>query len=264
VQLLVSVSDASEARAALVGGASILDAKDPLRGPLGAVAGETLDEIVAVAANARAVSAALGDAHSESAVAAAARSAARAGAAIVKLGFRGTTSEARVVAFAAAAVRGAAPFGTRVVLVAYADAARARTIPAQRMAEVASQARAAGVLLDTAFKDGADLFTHLSPDEVVPLVARAHQLGLLVSLAGSLDARGVSLARTLGADVAGVRGAACDGGRTGRVSSERVRALLAAARGVSADELPLDLLSDLSPSRILGLGEERAQASRAS
>ena len=36
MQLLVSVSDGDEAAAALAGGADIIDAKDPVAGPLGA------------------------------------------------------------------------------------------------------------------------------------------------------------------------------------------------------------------------------------
>ncbi|HEY0776746.1 MAG TPA: (5-formylfuran-3-yl)methyl phosphate synthase, partial [Gemmatirosa sp.] len=37
----------------------------------------------------------------------------------------------------------------------------------------------------------------------------------------------VRIVREIGPDVVGVRGAACDGGRTGRISAERVRALRA-------------------------------------
>jgi len=42
MRLLVSVRDASEARAALAGGAGIIDAKEPLNGPLGAVSSDVL------------------------------------------------------------------------------------------------------------------------------------------------------------------------------------------------------------------------------
>lgn len=231
MQLLVSVSDAEETRAALVGGASIIDAKDPARGPLGPVSEEALGEIVATAGGSRPVSAALGDAHSESAVAAAARNAAATGAAFVKVGFRGIASEGRVIALAAAAVRGATSFGTRVVLAAYADAHRARSLPPRLMLDLAVHARAAGIVIDTAVKDGSDLFTFIDPDAADAIVRRAHALDLVVTLAGALDIHGIALARELGADIAGVRGAACIGGRLGRISAERVRALADAARG---------------------------------
>src|SRR5207245_6308 len=47
----------------------------------------------------------------------------------------------------------------------------------------------------------------------------------------SLTARDVPLVRALGADLVGVRGAACVGGRLGRVTRARVAALSALARG---------------------------------
>ncbi len=51
--------------------------------------------------------------------------------------------------------------------------------------------------------------------------------GLFTALAGSLGEPGLRTALALGADIVGVRGAACDGGRTGRVSVARVAALSA-------------------------------------
>ncbi|HEU4564754.1 MAG TPA: (5-formylfuran-3-yl)methyl phosphate synthase [Gemmatimonadaceae bacterium] len=231
----MSVSDAEEARAALEGGAHIIDAKDPTRGSLGAVAPETLDAIVRAVDGRAPVSAALGDAQSSGAIGAAARHAAESGTAFVKIGFRGIEHDAGAIAIAAAAVRGAAPLGTRVVLVAYADARRARSLEPRRVVEIAAQARAHGVILDTAFKDRGSLFTLLPAHEVRALVALAHERGLLASLAGSIGVEGVALARALGADIAGVRGAACAGGRTGRVTAERVAPLAAAAASEVAD-----------------------------
>jgi hypothetical protein len=46
-----------------------------------------------------------------------------------------------------------------------------------------------------------------------------------VVLAGKLTADDLPFARDAGADIAGVRGAACDGGRTGRVAARKVRLL---------------------------------------
>jgi uncharacterized protein (UPF0264 family) len=58
-------------------------------------------------------------------------------------------------------------------------------------------------------------------------VDRARQAGLFVALAGKLDAADLPAMAALGADLAGVRGAACAGGRTGRVTAERVRRCVA-------------------------------------
>jgi uncharacterized protein (UPF0264 family) len=40
-----------------------------------------------------------------------------------------------------------------------------------------------------------------------------------------LQADDLGFVRDAGADIAGVRGAACEGGRTGRVTADKVRAL---------------------------------------
>ena len=49
-------------------------------------------------------------------------------------------------------------------------------------------------------------------------------------MAGKLTADDLGFVRNAGADIAGVRGAACEGGRTGRVTVEKVRLLAAAER----------------------------------
>ena len=55
-----------------------------------------------------------------------------------------------------------------------------------------------------------------------------------VSLAGKLAAPELPFVRDAGADIAGVRGAACDGGRTGHVTAARVRLLRHACDGIAA------------------------------
>jgi uncharacterized protein (UPF0264 family) len=84
------------------------------------------------------------------------------------------------------------------------------------------------VLMDTAFK-GTEPFDLASPDTVGTWVAAARGAGLLAALAGSLEGPDLQTAREAGADIVGVRGAACDGGRTGCVSIARVAALSALA-----------------------------------
>ena len=98
---------------------------------------------------------------------------------------------------------------------AYADAGACRHAPLapELLPRVA---RAAGVdvcLLDTAVKDGRGLLDWLSPDALTALVDEAHELGLEVALAGALRAEDLPVVRATGADIAGVRSAACAGGR---------------------------------------------------
>jgi uncharacterized protein (UPF0264 family) len=227
MQLLVSVADADEAGAALAGGADVIDAKDPTAGALGAVSLATLRQIRAAVGGARPVTAALGDAADEPTVEAAARAFAAAGAAFVKVGFAGVTDPARAASLGAAAARGAAAGGGAAVLVAYADAARVRSLPADALPGVAAAAGARGVLLDTADKRGPGLLGWYGVDALAAWVRDAHAAGLFAALAGRLSADDVAAVRAVGADIAGVRGAACDGGRTGRVAAGRVRALRA-------------------------------------
>jgi len=89
------------------------------------------------------------------------------------------------------------------------------------------------VLLDTANK-GAPLFTIESPVSVAAWIVAVHAAGLFAALAGGLSGPEFPLARWLGADVVGVRGAACVGGRTGRVSRTRVATLRALAGAAPA------------------------------
>lgn len=235
MRLLVSVASAAEARLALEGDADIVDVKDPTRGSLGAADASVLREIVDAVGGARPISAALGDAADERAVENAARAAAIHRLAYVKVGFSGIAETARVESLIAAAVRGvrSVSASSGVVAVAYADAARVDSVSPERVIEAAERARAVGVLLDTARKDGGTLFDLMDPVQVRRWVRLAHEAALTVALAGGLTAADLASARSLGADIAGVRGAACEGGRMGRVSRERVAALVRANRPTS-------------------------------
>jgi (5-formylfuran-3-yl)methyl phosphate synthase len=225
MRLLVSVAGPLDARAALAGGADVIDAKDPGGGGLGPVGADALAAIRRVVGVARPLSAALGDARATAAIESATRAAARVGLAFVKVGFAGVARAARALRLAAAARDGAGP-GTGLVLVAYADWRRVASPAPARLVAVAAQLGAAGVLLDTAYKD-TPLFALASPDAVGAWVDAVHAAGLFAALAGSLSGDDFATARALGADLVGVRGAACRGGRRGPVSAARVKALRA-------------------------------------
>jgi hypothetical protein len=225
MRLLVSVASAADASAALAGGADVIDAKNPDAGALGAVAPAVLREISERVGTARLVTAALGDARDEETTERAARTFIEAGAAHVKIGFAGSAGNARVRALMAAAVRGARPGG--VIAVAYADAIDAAARDRDSLIDIAAQAGATGILLDTFNKGGAGLRGLVSAPALSAWVAAAHDRGLLAAVAGKLMLEDLPFARDSGADVAGVRGAACVGGRTGLISAERVRLLRA-------------------------------------
>ena len=228
MRLLVSVADREEAVAALAGGADIIDAKDPTAGPLGAVSVAVLREIHGATNGTRPVTAALGDAADERAVERAACAYAAAGARLVKVGFAGITGAERVAALLVAAVRGATSGSDGrcgVIAVAYADAHRVSSLAPGVLIGAAVRVGAAGVLLDTADKNGPGVRDLLSPDALAAWVAQAHDARLLVAVAGRLQMEDLGFVRDAGADIAGVRGAACEGGRTGRVTADKVRVL---------------------------------------
>jgi uncharacterized protein (UPF0264 family) len=235
MRLLVSVATGAEALAALAGGADVIDAKNPLAGALGAVSEAALREIHIAVAGRRPVTAALGDADDEAAIECAARTFIEAGSALVKVGYGGIGSAERAAMLTAAAIRGARTASITshetsggVVAVAYADANRVGSLAPTAVVAVAARAGTTGVLLDTADKDGPGLRGLIAPHALAAWVAEAHAAGLLVALAGKLTADDLLFVRDAGADIAGVRGAACEGGRNGRVSADRVRMLQAA------------------------------------
>jgi len=237
MRLLVSVGDVEEAAAALAGGADIVDAKDPLVGPLGAVRPRVLRGIRTAVGDARPVTAAIGDASDEFAVEAVAHEFASAGATLLKVGFAGIDSGSRVSALLAAAIRGAAAATEGlcgIIAVAYADPGCDCGIGVPRLLSTAAREGARGVLVDTSDKSGPGLCELASPLTLSRWVVEAHDLGLTVALAGKLTADDLPIVRDAGADIAGVRGAACDDGRTGRVSAERIQRLQLAC--VSAHE----------------------------
>jgi uncharacterized protein (UPF0264 family) len=228
IQLLVSVANSGEARHAVDGGADLIDAKDPSTGALGAVSLGTLREIQAVVARQRIITAALGDANDEAIIERAALDYGAVGVGFVKVGFAGITSPARVGRLIAAAVRGVD--ATRlercgVVAVAYADTGGATSVEPAALVDIAARAGATGVLLDTAHKDGPGLLRLASTATLESWVTSAHGAGLTVALAGKLTADDLPCICETGADIVGVRGAACEDGRSSRVATDRVRAL---------------------------------------
>ena len=218
MKLLVSVADSEDAAAAIAGGADIVDAKDPLTGALGAVSNHLFREICEAVGSTRPLSAAIGDADDEDALERAAHDFAAAGATFVKIGFLRATA---IDSMLDAAVRGVRDTACRVIGVAYVDI----DVNAGVILDAVSRAGAAGVLLDTNDKRGPGLRQLITPAGLARVVATAHDAGLLAAVAGKLTADDLGFARDAGADIAGVRGAACVGGRDGRVSAERVRLL---------------------------------------
>jgi (5-formylfuran-3-yl)methyl phosphate synthase len=240
MQLLVSVSSAAEAWAAAEGGADIIDAKDPFAGALGAVRPGVMSRIRRVVDSSRLVTAAVGDAvitaNSSKAISTSYDSIERlacelvaCGARLVKVGFAGVGDATQVGVIVARLARacGSVDIASGVIAVAYADAPVDQRIDGHRFLSIAADSGARGVLVDTADKHGPGLLELWNIDALAAWVSEAHSYGLMVAVAGKLRLEDLTAVAEAGADVVGVRGAACVGGRGGPVSSERVRALAA-------------------------------------
>jgi uncharacterized protein (UPF0264 family) len=222
MRLLVSVRNDFEARAALAGGADIIDAKEPLNGPLGAVSSDVLLRITAAAGNTAPVSAALGDI-CDGDVPARAVAAGSAGIAFVKVGFGGGRGRLPLEQDVLMLARAAHP--SALVLVAYADFDIADAPPPAEILAIAERVKPAGIVLDTYDKDGAGLTSLMRACTLATFVSRAKAAGCFVVLAGKLTLEDIETVYDAGADVIGLRGAVCDDGRNGVVTSARVRAL---------------------------------------
>ena len=116
-----------------------------------------------------------------------------------------------------------------VVAVAYADAARTGTLAPELIPALRSRFRVQRVFCSILTRKtgmacwGGSLLTPL------PLGGEARREGLLTALAGALTLENVDAVSAAGPDVVGVRGAACEGGRQGRVTSRSGASAAAAA-----------------------------------
>jgi uncharacterized protein (UPF0264 family) len=230
LQLLVSVRSADEIGPALQGGADIIDAKEPDRGSLGPVLPVTLAEIFGCIPDNVPISAALGDFTRAEEVVESFRELrlpARDAPTYLKLGFAGAGSLECVAVVLKTAVRQAERWTSppRIVAVAYADAERSESPLPELVCRVAGETGVTGVLIDTKVKDGRGLLDCLSDVDLAEWVCLARRLGLLTGVAGALELKDLPSACRGLPDVVGFRGAACEGGRSGRVAPGRVAML---------------------------------------
>ena len=221
----MSVRDAEEAVAALEGGATLIDVKEPSRGPLGAADVGVICEVVGAVGGRAPVSAAMGE--MVEAAQADLYPLAEVDVNYVKWGPAGTARLKDFPAVRQRIWRRAERCGHSPVTAAYADSVAARAIPVWPMA---THANAGGVfLVDTFTKDGGTLLDHIDVPELLRLRRHLHAHGIRLALAGSLGEEQIAELREVEPDWFAVRGAACEGGRGGVVTAERVRRLAALA-----------------------------------
>lgn len=221
--LLISVRSASEALAALEGGAALIDVKEPANGPLGHAADQAIADVVATVARQRPVSAALGELLDDRC------ETLPAGLSFVKWGLAGHASDLSWHRCLSARWS----LGPQVVAVAYADWQCARAPSVEEVIQFAADRRGV-VLIDTHCKEASGLRQHrptLLDWAPAALICRwceqCRAAGVRIALAGSLGMAEIAELAPARPDWFAVRGAACNGGRHGIVSATKVRDLLA-------------------------------------
>lgn len=215
--LLVSVRNADEARAALEGGADIIDVKEPSRGSLGKADATTLEEIHFAIAGQRPLSAAMGELLqlNQEASLESIR-----GYTWVKFGLShcGLPLEWRTKW---RSLRERFAGHNEVVATAYADYDAAHCFEPRKFA-LAIHREYSIFLLDTFGKKGDCVFDHISDEVLFMLRCDVRSSGGKFALAGSIQIEHLPHALQFQPDIIGIRGAACDKGRMGRVSAEKV------------------------------------------
>ncbi|HSR91151.1 MAG TPA: (5-formylfuran-3-yl)methyl phosphate synthase [Gemmatimonadales bacterium] len=227
MKLLVSVADAAEARAAVEGGADIIDAKDPTTGALGRVSLSVMQGIRETVASSMPLSAALGEVRFPDEVSGQ-FDGIDVPLSFVKLGLHGfdAASCARSIA-AGVAHASRLPGEPGLVVVGFADIQKADGLA--RAAGLAVREGADGFLVDTARKAAGSLFDYCTTGDLRDIHSSL-PTGFSFAVAGSLKAEDIAAVIEVDADVMGVRGAACESGRASRVSSAAVARLVETLR----------------------------------
>jgi hypothetical protein len=223
-RLLVSVRSIEEARAALDGGAQLIDVKEPSRGPLGAADPLVWRAVRRVVPSEIPVSIALGE--------------------LVDLDTSSCPSVASLqgIRYAKVGLAGSVDgdwtrhwhdlmtgwTGPDWVAVIYADYQAARApLPRDVIHEAVLAPRCAGVLIDTWDKSRP---LRLDQEQWLPRLKSLQGMNRFLALAGSLDEAGFARLSLYHPDWFAVRGAACaEGNRTGPIDPNRVALLAQAA-----------------------------------
>lgn len=235
--VLVSVRDAKEAEAALAGGATVIDVKDPTRGSLGAADPAAIAAVAAIVGQRvpwtmAAGELAVGGAGMEAWIEAVRRllAAEASGPAAVKVGLAGMADRPwrdELLRFHAIV-----PSGCMHVAVAYADFDAVRAPAPPDVIATASRIGCGMLLVDTADKSGPGLFGLRAPDVIAGWIAAARRQGLGVALAGRISIPDIGLAVAHRPDLVALRTAVCSNtvsgdGRLGSVSSPLVATAVA-------------------------------------
>ncbi len=226
-----------EAQEAIAGGADIIDIKNPAEGGLGANFPWVIRQIKQITPKNLEVSCTLGEVGNfPGSVSLAAYGAASLGTDYIKVGLFGIKTPQEAVFLLQNVNRASKECNSKikVAVAGYADAEKIGAIDPLLIPEIAHKSRVDVAMVDTSAKDGKNLFDHLTVEQLKKFVELSHGLGLQAALAGSLRKQDLAKVYDLGADIAGLRGAACTNSNrvTGQITRELVAELVQVVRQV--------------------------------
>lgn len=231
MKLLISSIDEKEALEAIAGGADIVDVKNPLEGALGANYPWVIKRIKEITPKNLKVSCTLGEVGNfPGSVSLAALGAASLGIDYIKVGLYGIKTPEDAIFLLQQVSRAAKECNPKIkiAVAGYADAEKIGAIDPLLIPEIAHKAQLEVAMLDTSSKEGKSLFDHLSIETLKKFISSAHGFGLKTALAGSLRKQDLPVVYGLGADIAGLRGAACTNNNrvTGQITQKLVNELV--------------------------------------
>jgi (5-formylfuran-3-yl)methyl phosphate synthase len=231
-----------EAEEAIAGGADIIDVKNPVEGALGANYPWVIRQIRQMTPKNLEVSCTIGEiGNFPGSVSLAALGAASLGVDYIKVGLKGIKNLEDAVYLLQNACKAAKECNPKIkiVVAGYADAEKIDAIKPSLIPEIAAKAKVDVAMLDTSVKDGKNLFDHLTNKQLEKFVYSVHSFGLTAALAGSLKKQDLPIVQSLGADIAGVRSAACTKNNrvTGQVTRELVSELVTVVKQTGAQRV---------------------------
>lgn len=221
MKVLISPISLQEAEIVADAGTDILDIKNTKEGSLGAQFPWIIQEITnRFQSKGIVCSATLGDLPFKPGTAAlASYGAAQCGVSYIKAGLHGVSTFEQALEMMQAIIKAAHMVNNSIIMVAsgYADFRKFNGVHYKTVVDVAKQSGAQVAMLDTFYKDGSTLFDVMSMAELKEFTNYAHQKGLKVALAGSINGSHQKNIYTIAPDIIGVRGAVCsnqDRGKT--------------------------------------------------
>ncbi len=227
MKLLVSPINVEEANICKLGGADIIDVKNPKEGSLGANF-PWMIKAVKNAAGTTQVSATIGDFNYKPGTASlAALGAAVAGADYIKVGLYDIQTREQAMEMLTKIVRSVKDYdkNKKVVASGYSDYKRINSISPFELPAVGEAAGVDVVMMDTGIKDGRSTFEFLNNEELKEFVTSARDHGLQTALAGTIKFEDIPSLKSIAPDIIGVRGCVCGGDRNSSIRKELVEKL---------------------------------------